>query len=437
MPQTIDDSKGSMRSELKHSIVLMVGTGATAGLSLAYSVFAGRVLGPREFADFAAAIALATFCYTALGPINGTVARFTAQFAARGELGRIRTLSNRVTRGIACYGPLGLVIALAFVPWLRTILRFDTVWPLLIAGGMVFLNVLLNVPRGVLRGAQSFGSYCGNILFEAVTRLLIGIVALLLVADATAGLSAYVGALVLTLILSRRQLGRVWGDSEALPVEGAEVIRYAIPMFILLFATAGLQNIDMLFVKHYFAAAEAGHYGAALTLGRAVNVLVTPFQILMLPLLTGRYERGRGIVAPFVRVCSYFLILAAGLLTCFWLWPNRIMVLLFDTEYVAAAPLLLPLAGLRLAGFLCYLMGLAAAAMNRFRILWAYLPALIIEALALLIWHDSMMTVVTVALIVQITTLVPMAVILTLSMRAASPPRYQGDQAPAEPGGVW
>ena len=85
-----------MRKETKHTFSLLAGTGITAAFSLAYMVFAARTLGPAVSADFFAVIALVALCQVALGPINGTVARFSAAYAD--DYGKIRTLCREIAK---------------------------------------------------------------------------------------------------------------------------------------------------------------------------------------------------------------------------------------------------------------------------------------------------------------------------------------------------
>ena len=397
-----------MRTGIRHSVVLIAGTGTTALLGLLYAAYAGRALGPAEYADFAAAVALAMMCQIALGPINGTGARFTAQYFSRGERGKILALSRAVTRRVALYGLVGMAVALAVVKPLSAVLRFTSVMPLVLAYGMIYLLLLVSVPRGVLRGVQSFGHHSANIVLEAVLRLAVGAAVLTFACVATAGLAAYVGALVGVLIVSRSQLRHVWAGDSPAPIDATAVKRFTAAMLVMMTASAGFQHLDMFFVKHYVTASEAGVYGAAFTLARAMSVLVTPFTTLMLPALTTLHEQGRPMVATFLRICGYFLLLAAGPIVLFWLWPEQITVMFYGAEFRAAGTLLLPLAAARLLGLLCHMLALAGAAANRFGFLAVYLPALAAQALALTLWHASLSMVVTVVLVVQAVTLAAM-----------------------------
>ena len=275
-----------MRTETRHTTILIAGTGTTAVFSLLYAAYAGRVIGPAEYADFATAVALVMMCQIALGPINGTITRFTAEYFARGEKGKILALSRAITRRVTLYGLLGVALALLAVKPLAALLQFSSILPLVVAFGMIYLMLLVSVPRGVLRGVQSFGHLSVNTVLEAAIRFAVGVLVLAFARVAVSGLSAYVVALVAILIASRFQLRHVWAGVEPQSVDGAAVRRFTAPMFVMMLTSAGFAHLDMFFVKHCFAPTEAGVYGAAFTLARAMSVLVTPFTTLLLPALS-------------------------------------------------------------------------------------------------------------------------------------------------------
>jgi len=401
-----------MRAETRHSAILTVGTGTAAALSLVYSVYAGRVLGPAGYADFAAALVFASLCNIALGPINGTVARFAAQYAARGEAGRVRALHDEVSRRVALYSTAAMVVGLAALKPLADVLHFRSVAPLLTAFVIVVLTLLLSVGRGVLRGVQSFGAYSVNIVAEALVRLGIGCAMFAILPTATGGLGAYVLALAITYAVQHGQLRGVWRGHAPEPLDGDAIRRFVVPMFVMMGVSAGFENIDLLFVKGCFGETDAGAYGAAFVLTRVIAVAATPFHVLMLPLLTGLHERGHGLGGAFARVCAYFLLLTGLPLIAFGLWPEAILSRLYGADYATAAPVLLPLAGARLFGYLSGMIALLHASTGRFRFLWVYVPALAVQAAVLGIWHDTLMTVVAAVLVVQAVGLAAMAVLL-------------------------
>lgn len=389
-----------MRPETKHSIVLIAGTGTTAVLSMVYSVYAGNALGPAKYADFTTAVSLVMMCQIALGPINGTVTRFTAKYAASGEYGKVIVLSREIAKRVALYGLIGGAIALLFLRPVANVLQFASIWPLAMAYIVTYLILLLSVPRGVLRGVQNFRQYNINIVLESAIRLTVGVLFLKASCTVVSGLSAYFAALVAILLVSLFQLRSVWAGHQPEQVDGSAIRRFTVPMLILTMTSAGYQNIDMLFVKHAFAETEAGVYSAAFTLSRAISVLVTPFITILLPLITTLHEQKREITTTIARICGYFVLMSAVPMIVFMFWPD-IVLRLYRTEFADAAALLLPLTGARLLAFLCYLLCLACASVNSFRFLCVYLPGVVLQGTALFLWGESLTAVTTVMLVTQ------------------------------------
>jgi O-antigen/teichoic acid export membrane protein len=134
-------------------------------------------------------------------------------------------------------------------------------------------------------------------------------------------------------------------------------------------------------------------------------VLVTPFTTFLLPLVTTLYEKGQRIAGTVIRICAYFLLLAAVPTLLFLLWPEWIMVRLYGDEFAGGAPVLLPLTGARLLGHLCHMLALVYASTNRFRFLAVYTVGLAVQALALIVWGTSPTMVAGAMLVTQAITL--------------------------------
>ncbi|MCH7719387.1 MAG: oligosaccharide flippase family protein [Planctomycetes bacterium] len=404
-----------MREEARHSTVLIVGTGASALLSIAYRCYAGRVLGPDDFSDFGFTVTFILFCCAALGPINGTVARFTAQFAARGEYGKILTLSRGISRRVVGIGVVGLLVGLLVAGPLANFLNLHSPALLPLAYVTILLTLWLSVARGTLRGLQRFDALNRNAVAEAASRLVIGIVVLSLLVTPAAGISAFLVAVGLVLVLARVQLSGLFRDHAPCPLDASAVKRFAVPMFAFSLAKGGLEHVDVLMVKQFLPATAAGQFVAAANLSLIIGVLVTPFATLALPLITSLEERGRRIMPTFLRICAYFLVLAAVPVLACWLEPEWILVTSFGSEYRAAAPWLGPLVLARLATYLSVLICLQFLARNDFRFIPVYLLGFAIEVGALFIWHDSAATIAWVVLASQTVCLAGMLVSLVLS----------------------
>jgi len=405
-----------IRPETRHTVVLLVGTGITTAFGLAYGIYATRVLGEGSVGAFTHALSVVAFLQIAFGPINGTVAKFSAEYAGTGALGRVRSLVDAVMRRVGAYGAVALAVAVVAAIPLATFWKYTSPVPLIVALLITFGTLVLSVARGALRGLQQFGTLNTNTIFEAGCRLLIGLALLSIWADASAALFAYFIAIVATLGLSRRQLNSSWKDARSEPVDGRSVRRFALPMFVLMLTSAAFQNIDMLVAKRVLSIGDSDAYGVAFYLsGRAIAVLVTPFNTLMLPMLANLHGAGRPTRGPFLRVCAYFLILTTAPLALFFLWPGELMQLLYDDRFTAAIALLFPLAIARLIGHLCHMIGLAGAAGGRFGSLYLYVAGLLVQLPLLILFAQTGEQIVHVLLGAQGVTLIALCVQLVIS----------------------
>ncbi len=412
--RTANNSGGSpidnqVREESKHSILLFVSTTVTALLSFGYSLYAMKMLGPMRAADFVAAMSVATFFSIALGPINGTVAKFTTGYAAANDLGSVARLQRLAIRNVFRFGGIGFLIGAVLAIPLSSWLQYQSIFPLVLSFAIVWLTLLLSVARGVLRGLQRFGAYSINTVTEALVRLLVGVGLLSIWTTTVSGVMAFVVALMVILIISQVQMADIWRQFESPGIESDAIIRYLKPMCVMMAITAGFDNMDMLAVKHLFDPDAAGAYGAAFTLARGTSVLVTPFNIILLPLVAGLQARKAPVKTTVLRICGYFVALCAIPLLVFAICPGKVLQLVRLDAFSDAAPLLLPLTAARLLGHLNGLIALSYAALGRFGFLKVFIPALITEVALLARWHDSNMTVILVALFVQAGTLMALA----------------------------
>ena len=418
-----------MNAEIKHTVVIGTGTVIAAGLSLAYTVYVGRVLGPSSSADFFGALFLALLFIAALGPINGTVAKFAAQYAVAERPGKTRTLWREVSKRVAMWGGLALVaVWLLMIPTAH-LLNMGRRGLLPVAGAVVFCTALVSVGRGVMRGAHHFKSYNANVVLEAFLRLGVGVALVHRFGGALAALSAYVAALVVALAVSSWQARRVWRGHAVERLDGSPIRQFSARMFLMMFVSAGFLYADMLFVKTTFGDADAGVYGAAANLSRAIGVLATPFNIVLLPILAARQARGKPPGSTLLRMCLCFAGAACTALAIIWFGAREALTTLYGAGYAVGAPLLFPICIVRIMGHLAFMLALGCLSIDRYGFLRVYAVGLAVELIGLCVWHASFREVIWVTGLSQTVTAAALAVFLVATRRPDARPQETDVQA--------
>ena len=382
-------------------------------------VLAGRVLGPAAYADFYACLSLVFLFATGLAPVSGSITRFTSLYLARGEEDRLRSLYDAMPRRVGRYAVwIGIVGILAVYPLVRW-LQLDSLWSGLLVALILPVTLMLDLPRGMLRGLQAFRAYAVNLVQEASIRLALGALLLVALPRTEVGLGVYLVAALAMLPISRRQvrLPAASGDRRA---DIAALERTMLPMLAFAFVAAGLQNVDILFVKSTFEPVAAGQYAAASALARIVALAFMPFSIKLLPVLTTAYSRDRRLLRPLAAHAAGFVTLAAVVVIVYAGWGETILQRVYGETFAGAGELLLPLSLAITVAFLVVMIGQAFTAMNQFHFVPFYAAGLLLVGAGLWWQRGSLPMLAWTLLATQVLTLIMM---LSLLLKATSAER--------------
>lgn len=395
---------------MARTIELVLAAGVAALLTIVYLVLVGRTLGPAEYADFSAALSVIYFFAVALSPVGPTLARIVAKRVARGEEADVASLRGAIMRRLLIGSVAAAAVLMLAAPLVARWLRFRSSAPVVAAFGCALLFALLSADRGVLQGLMRFRSYNVSVVLEAVIRAAGAVIVLhIFEQSAATALVSYAAAMVLAEVI----IAMSWRSSSRMRVDWAEIRQLTGPMFLLMIAAAAFQNVDMLAVKRWFPAEAAGRYGAAVAVARSLAVLFVPLYVLVGPLLTTARERGEPIVRPAVRLALMYVGLSLPALAVLFVWPEQIIRLLFGAEFAGLSSAVVLLAAVTVLLHTSLLLTQVMITVEDFRFLWIYAAVAAAEAIGLMLFHDAITQVLTVAILAQV------VLLAAVSMRCA------------------
>ena len=270
------------------SLVMLIGTVFVSLSNFGYNVAMARMLGPALFGHVSAVATLLML----LSAFSLSFQLVGAKFIARNEstAGK-REVYASLMRKAWLFG-LGIALAIALgSPVIASLLRLPS--PLLIvvlAIGFGF-SIPLGVKRGGLQGLCSFRMLSMNFVTEAFVKLTL---ALLLVGmghevyGAVGAISASVmAAFILTPV--RFSPGAPHERAEVIPASFSEGMQ-AIVFFV---GQVVINNIDILLVKSFFPANEAGLYAAVALFGRLLYFACWSIVSAMFPISAANRDRDR------------------------------------------------------------------------------------------------------------------------------------------------
>jgi O-antigen/teichoic acid export membrane protein len=317
-PETEARSARNLRARvLSGSMIMLVSSGFVGAMNLAYNLAIAHVLGADRFGH-------ASAVYTVLMLLSSVTLSFQllcSKFVAKndsvpGKIGIYRYLHRRAW----VYG-LGLGILLALSS--RVISGYLNLpspnYIILLATAMMFY-VPLGVRRGLMQGMYDFRPLAFNFVLEVVVKLGGALILMAVGLGVSGVVIAIVASVVVAYIFARPRRELTIHCEAMLPAALGEGIQASV-FFV---GQVIINNLDIILVKHFFSATEAGVYAAIALVGRVVYMLSWSVVSGMFPFSAGvRSEEkdGRAVLGTAVLL----VVLISSLFTLgIWLAPPHL-----------------------------------------------------------------------------------------------------------------
>ncbi|MEX0272898.1 MAG: oligosaccharide flippase family protein [Flavobacteriaceae bacterium] len=304
-----------------------------------YNLLMGRLLGPEVFADAALLITM----LLVLSFVGMTFQLATAKFRVLFSGDQWTAFERTMYRGSLLVGVVIGILMVVFAPWLQKVFNSNNVLMFRIFGAAVPLYFIMSVNRGAYQGAQDFVRLSVTYQTEMWSRLILTLV-FLMVLPINPIIVVSVGiaiSFVFGLIPSQtNNFGRFLGKN-FLTKENTAAVKH----FFLI--TAGyeltqiiINNSDILLVKHFFGAMDAGLYASLALIGRVVYFVAWMFVMLLLPSVVQRKKDGQDTAPILFKYVTYIAMLSAAIVLGCVLFPETIITLMFGEAYISMAGLL-------------------------------------------------------------------------------------------------
>ncbi len=365
------------------------------------ATLAARTLGPAEFGTWGALWAMIIVTAALFPSVVMVTAREVSDLLARGRDVDARDVLHRFGFWTLVSGIVLTVLLVALAGPVARWLAIEHAGLIHLVAFFFFASLLLAFVRGGLEGILSFNALAANISLEGGLRLLIGVAALFAGMGIAGLMSAYVFAaafavVIATIHLHQSRLGFLHFCSEkhrGFALE-SRTIRFLLPVLVTHGAIVVLTNVDMFVVKHAFSKYQAGLFSACFTGGKLLFFLSEGLSTVMFPkvvIALSRKENPRPLLKKTVLV--YCAGAAAALLVSF-LFPEKILILVFGNAFASAAPLVFPYILFASSVSLAVLLTKYRLAEGRFGFLAFFVAWTVLLAGLILLYHPSLQVVV-------------------------------------------
>lgn len=292
------------------SVILLLGSGLTTVINLIYNIELARFLGPKGFGD-------ATVVYTLLTLISAVTLSFqviAAKIVAQQGTTEDKSAVFRIFH-LSAWG-CGIVIGLFLLLFQREIAAYlnlanPTLVAILAVGAAFY--VPLGSRRGYVQGTYGFRRLAVNLVVEGAFRLG-GSVALILLGY---GVQGVICANAFAIAIAYFTVSPISFTRLAKPVCPPHAFREVVHAMIFFAGQVLINNCDIVLVKHFFSATDAGVYAAIAMVGRVIFAFSSSVVNSMFPIVAGSSDKERegmrAVATPLLLVLGIGATLALGL----------------------------------------------------------------------------------------------------------------------------
>ncbi len=376
------------------SAVMIVGSNAVNFLAYIYHLILGRILGPSSYSELATVISILGLLGVVASSFYLVIVKFVSAAKKNEEKAMLSWLNKK---GLI----LSVSILLTFsvlAPFLSSFLHIDSKILFLI-GPLFLVSTLSFINKSFLQGLLKFERFIATSITETFLKLVLGLLLVYL------GLSVFGATLGMLLafaagwIISRFFLREFLGGKEGNFKKSRQLFIYSVPIIFQTIALTSLYSTDIILVKHFINAHDAGLYSSLSTLGRIIFFGASPVASVMFPMISKRHAKGQTYRGIFILSLLLTLIIASGVLFIYLIFPELAIRMLFGAAYADGAPLLIWF-GVFMALFtLSSLLVSFFLSIGKTRVIILPVIAAVAQVLGIWLWHGTIFTVIKVSIL--------------------------------------
>src|SRR4030043_1931613 len=312
------------------SAVMIIGSNSANFVAYIYHLIIGRMLGPASYGELASILSLMGLIFTSFNFFGLVIVKFVSA----AEKKDLPSIFSWFTKKVVLFGGLVSFLILIATPFLSRFLSVKIsivalIVPIFVVGVAGFLY------RSFLQGILRFKEVVISTNAEIMGRVILGVVFIYLgfgVFGAVTGLflAAFISFMILRYYLKDiRVVDRISKFSE-----GNKVLKYSLPIFISSVATTSFFTSDVILVKHFFSAHDAGIYASLSTLGKIVFYGTAPISAVMFPMISKRHAKGQEFKKIFFLSLILTFAISLGIIFIYWLLPSISVNILYGSKFL-------------------------------------------------------------------------------------------------------
>lgn len=306
-----------------------------------YHLLMGRMLGPVNYGTLNSLIAIFYLLFIPSIALTTVITKFTTVYKAKNDYSKLYSLFRSFSEKIFVFGILVLLFFIFARHPIAGFLNISEVNAVALVGSFLLLSLLSTVNNGILQGLLNFNFLSANNAFSSILKVGFGVLLVWMGFSVNGAIMAILISYLLPYFTSLYPLRFLWQHKpQKININYKEIFNYAGSAAIVILGMTSLYSIDIILVKHFFPAFEAGVYSALSVVGRIIFFASSTIGIVMFPIISERFERGDKY--RMVLYQAFALVTASSVLLTiiYFLWPELMFRLLYGSAFLDGTPYL-------------------------------------------------------------------------------------------------
>lgn len=364
-----------------------------------FQLIMGRMLSAAQFGILTALLSIFLVLSVPLTALQTLITKHVAGFKATSGYAEISRLALSSLKFLLALGLLLAILLTAGSGYMSAFLKVDSVAPIFILAGILFLSLILPVARGILQGMQEFNSLGLNLMADTTLRLVTAILLVSIGFGASGALLGSVAGAAVALALVVSPLTRLLGIKQEVNLDLKKIYRFFWPTLTALFLLTLIISQDVVIVKHFFSPKLAGYYAAAVTMGKVVLFFPAAISLVMFSKSAEQHALEKDTLPDLKRYLIWTGIMSGTVTFIYFIVPKQIMLLIGFGKYLSVAPLV-GIIGVAMTFFaLNNVLFLYQLSVHRFGFIRLLVLAAVAQAIFMWSFHSSLLTVALILLV--------------------------------------
>ncbi|MDD5181708.1 MAG: oligosaccharide flippase family protein [Candidatus Nanoarchaeia archaeon] len=327
-------------SVFKHGFLYVGAAIINAAIVYIFYFLIGRHLTPAEFGVFGTIIAIFSLLAIVQNSLQTAVSKLVS---GNNSLEDLEAKISNITFNTLVFSAVIFALLFVFNDALNQFFHFDSRYLLIFSALLLPFLFLLSITRGYLQGVQKFGHLSISIIVDAVVKLGIGILAVLLGLRVYGAVGAFISGYAFAFIVSIPQTKLKFSIKDL--SLNFKFFLDSWPILLTVLFLTSMISIDVILVKHYFNADLVGFYNLASFFGKVLFCVAINLAFVMFPKISELHMSKQEHKHVLRDSLNLMALMSVCVFVAYTFFSKFLVNLFFGSGYAAAAELL-PLFGI-------------------------------------------------------------------------------------------